>query len=373
MENLRQLHIIRGIAALYVAIGHAKVILWSGGSAYLDQFPRETWNILDYLFFALDMLSSSAREFVIVFFVLSGFFIAYSFEKNQWKVKDFLVNRTVRLVPPYLFSVLLSIMVFFCIYQFAEVLFQQDFGRAINVRMIKSFQELNAETLARSLFLLPNNDYIAGNFSYWSLIQEWIFYLIIPFVIMRKNIALIVSAALFFIGHLLLDSYTAPILRFLFEFAIYFFLGVRFYPYITSGKWRTLLPSRMVSYGLVLGLFFTTIALGALELYPFSAVVAAIATMVCIMVLLRYPLQNALVFRMGTFLGDISYTLYIIHLPFFYSVYAILFVTTGEHVFYNRLYWLAIPPLILLAYGGFVLVESKTLTWIKRLKTKRVN
>ena len=78
MHNLRQLHIIRGFAALYVAIGHAKIVFWSGGKEYIKTYPVEEWAVFDYIVFAIDMLSSSAQEFVIVFFILSGFFIAFS-------------------------------------------------------------------------------------------------------------------------------------------------------------------------------------------------------------------------------------------------------------------------------------------------------
>jgi peptidoglycan/LPS O-acetylase OafA/YrhL len=115
MSNLRNLHIIRGLAALYVALGHAKVVFWVGGREYIDKFPRSEWGIIDYLLFALDLFSSSAQEFVIVFFVLSGFFIAYSFDKNNWSWKGFYANRALRIYPPYIASAIFAVAVIFFI------------------------------------------------------------------------------------------------------------------------------------------------------------------------------------------------------------------------------------------------------------------
>ena len=64
---------IRGIAAVYVCIAHCRGVLWIGGSEFLNLFPRSTWDVGDYLMFGFSMLSRLAVEFVIVFFVLSGF------------------------------------------------------------------------------------------------------------------------------------------------------------------------------------------------------------------------------------------------------------------------------------------------------------
>ena len=52
-------------------------------SAYLEKFPRSSWDLLDYLVFGIDMLSSAGGVFVIAFFVLSGFFIARSLQMNR--------------------------------------------------------------------------------------------------------------------------------------------------------------------------------------------------------------------------------------------------------------------------------------------------
>lgn len=69
---------IRGIASLYVAIAHCRGTLWIGGNEFLKLFPLDTWSIWDYMMYGTSMLTRLAVEFVIVFFILSGFSIAHS-------------------------------------------------------------------------------------------------------------------------------------------------------------------------------------------------------------------------------------------------------------------------------------------------------
>ncbi|HEX2630109.1 MAG TPA: hypothetical protein VHM26_13880, partial [Chitinophagaceae bacterium] len=64
---------IRGIASLYVVIAHCRGVLWIGGSEFMQRFPRASWDAWDYAMFGTSMLTRLAVEFVIVFFVLSGF------------------------------------------------------------------------------------------------------------------------------------------------------------------------------------------------------------------------------------------------------------------------------------------------------------
>src|SRR5687768_11708635 len=170
MRNLRQLHIIRGIAALYVAIGHCKIVFWVGGQEYIKKFPRADWGLADYFLFTADVLSSAGHEFVIVFFVLSGFFINYSFDKNNWTTKGFYLNRLIRIYPPYILSVIFSIFVFLAIRYFNEDVFSSEIPRAINSRMANSNAEnVNWTSFLKSLVFFPHKDYVASNFSYWSL------------------------------------------------------------------------------------------------------------------------------------------------------------------------------------------------------------
>src|ERR1700741_694449 len=91
---------IRGIASLYVAIAHCRGTLWIGGNEFLKMFPRDTWGAWDYFMFGSSMLTRLAVEFVIIFFVLSGFSIAHSLSASHSPLQ-FYKRRFIRIYPSY--------------------------------------------------------------------------------------------------------------------------------------------------------------------------------------------------------------------------------------------------------------------------------
>ncbi|MGZ5192106.1 MAG: acyltransferase family protein, partial [Flavisolibacter sp.] len=112
--NFDILESLRGMAALYVCIGHSRGNLWIGGEHYLKLHPRETLGITDYLVLGLNMLTRLSTEFVIVFFVLSGFSIAHSL-RNSTQPGPFYKRRFIRLYPPYLVAIFWAMAVFLII------------------------------------------------------------------------------------------------------------------------------------------------------------------------------------------------------------------------------------------------------------------
>src|SRR5687767_15412793 len=102
---------IRGIAALYVAIAHCRGALWVGGEKFMTMFSRDEWGAWDYLVMGGSMLTRLAVEFVIVFFVLSGFSIAHSLSVNKSPL-PFYKRRFIRLYPPYVLALIWAGLVF---------------------------------------------------------------------------------------------------------------------------------------------------------------------------------------------------------------------------------------------------------------------
>lgn len=80
--NFKILDGLRGIAATYVLINHSRGNLLMGGAEYAKINPVNQWSIIDKLYFSALQLTSLGREFVILFFILSGFSIAFSLQKK---------------------------------------------------------------------------------------------------------------------------------------------------------------------------------------------------------------------------------------------------------------------------------------------------
>lgn len=370
MSNLRNLHIIRGLAALYVALGHAKVVFWVGGREYIDKFPRSEWGIIDYLLFALDLFSSSAQEFVIVFFVLSGFFIAYSFDKNNWSWKGFYANRALRIYPPYIASAIFAVAVIFFINYYNNYLFTAETPRLINRRLVASYHELDIIMGLKSILFIPQKDYIACNFAYWSLLYEGIFYLLIPLIIKRKNWAFIGMVISYAAGLFIAVEDNQFLMVFLFKYGFHFILGVCLYDFIKNNLDKMRLPNKWLCHLFLVGLTGSVIIFGILEKKPVSNTLAALLAAAAMIILLKYPVNKGRIFNALTTLGDISFSLYIFHLPFYFLCYAILSKVTGQYIFHSRIYWLFIPPVLVFAYVMYVLVEKKSLEAISSMKEK---
>ena len=123
MQNLKYLHIIRGFAAFFVLLAHAKWPFWIGGNAFLKQTSFWQLSILDKLGLILALLSSNGTAMVVTFYVLSGFIITHSYEKNKWTYKQFLVNRSLRIYIPYVASAVLAGVLLIASYKLASPLF----------------------------------------------------------------------------------------------------------------------------------------------------------------------------------------------------------------------------------------------------------
>jgi peptidoglycan/LPS O-acetylase OafA/YrhL len=84
------LDLLRGVAAILVFIGHLRALMFSSDISKLNIFG-------DFFYF----ITGFGHQAVMIFFVLSGFFISRSvinsIENNSWSFKVFLFNRLSRL------------------------------------------------------------------------------------------------------------------------------------------------------------------------------------------------------------------------------------------------------------------------------------
>ena len=368
MNHLPQLHIIRGLAALYVAVSHAKIVFWVGGKIYTQDYPLAEGGIFRYFLFATDMLSSSAPEFVVSFFILSGFFINHSFEKNNWTWKGFMTNRIIRIYPPFIASVLFSVAVFYYMIHFNPELFSSELDRDLTKRFMVGLDEFSALTFAKTLVFLKSADYIGCNFAYWSLYHEWIFYLIIPFLHKLRVWALYISLLLALIPLFGFNVENNMPLEFIFYYLVYFFIGYNLYDWCKKNIQTARFIAKPFAYLLIVALFLATVIMGIVNHSSYSFFVSAVFTSFTIVTLLKYPIEHRWLYKPLILLGDISYTLYIFHLPFYYIIYAILVSITHQYIYYDRIYWIAVLLVLIFSYLMYQLVEKKTFYYIQRLK-----
>lgn len=353
---------IRGIAALYVVIAHCRGTLWIGGSQFTAMFPRNKWDAGDYFMFGSSMLTRLAVEFVIVFFVLSGFSISHSLSSNQSPL-PFYKRRLIRIYPSYIAALVWAGI----IYAFTKALFPQWYDGSNTqyayIRTIEMNDYFNPVVMIKNLFYMPMHGFIGP---FWSLTYEVMFYLLAPFLLRRVNLYVTISAILFLIGFFAPEqvmklSLPLYIHEFLFTYNIYFAVGVFFYSrYHIISQWFT---SYTKNEFLVIIGGFLLIMLGA-NIYlkienTFTFIEASMLSVMLIVFFLKFQLRIPFLVNVGAF----SYTLYITHFASIYLYLALYWWIARPSVPYITNYFVWIPAVAFvvgLAYLQYILIEKKT-------------
>jgi peptidoglycan/LPS O-acetylase OafA/YrhL len=257
LESINSVEYLRGIAALSVAWLHLT-------NTFASSWVRQS--------------GAWAGLGVECFFVISGFIIPYSLSRSGYKLRDFpnfMLRRIVRLEPPYVMSILLVLLLW-------------ELSARIPGHMAQPSYEL-PQLAAHLFYLIPLTGYDWLNIVYWSLAYEFVFYLAAglswPFLA-RRSIWLTVAIylAAFFLVKLPL------IFLFLIGTA-----GVRYFlkaDGLASSLGAVLVATAMLYY--YLGLAVAVVGILSISILVFSSMPQ--------------------LYILGC-LGELSYSLYLIHVP----------------------------------------------------------
>ena len=207
--------------------------------------------------FAIDMVFSNGTSMVMVFYVLSGFFIAYSYHKNDWSLGEFYFNRALRIYIPYLASIGISIGAMYLAKEIYPAFANNSETKDFNGYMVGSYKEQSLIVLKRTLlFMRSNGWYYGSNFVVWSLLYEMFFYIIVPFIHKGSKTFLMLSGMIFFITTFdlkedLFNSFNI-VHRFFLKYAFYFAIGLYLYDWMEN---RPLNKKFKFSYILIFSAF----------------------------------------------------------------------------------------------------------------------
>ena len=361
--NTSILNGIRGLAALYVLVGHARWLLWEGyNGGYILHPKTYSWStkILVYAF----AIFGKGHIAVILFFVLSGFVIHYSTikqDKIKFDIPDYLKRRFLRIYPPLIFCMLLTLILDLTgKYVFGySIYFQRTPVPLINSNIISN---LNWMTAVGNLLMVQNvyTPVWGTNGPLWSLMYEWWFYMLYPLIyyVYKKNKYL---------------SYAVVWLLFILA---------------SNGLFDNKLASSVFNYLLCwsLGALLADVLLGKISLYWFIVpfVICAIEFSIngpdsksiyqpaivdtligfvftsILFALLKFKALFSLhsVFDRFNLLGDYSYTLYVIHLPILVMINGIVLSLTGNRMPQNfYIMFISIAFVLVTAYSIHFLTE----------------
>jgi peptidoglycan/LPS O-acetylase OafA/YrhL len=361
--NLRGLDSLRGLLAVYVIVGHCRWLLWAGHSNWLASHPA-WWELpLGYA----SALFRFGHEAVMVFFVLSGFFIhlkaACSFEQSPSVVFDartFYRRRLHRLLAPYVFALLVTI----CLDAVGRFLFPTLYlARTGDALIDANFERMgySYESVLPALACLPNSlgKSFGTNGPLWSLAFEVCYYAAYPILLWSRQ------------SHALIAFIAIPALAIVQQWFLPpgFLSGVlSHYPVWIAGtilaelvvrcqwareKWGP--PSGLLLLGSAA--HFAAPGLARLQI---DSVCYSVGV-VWLFVICRPLIMGFRVARIFEWLGVRSYSLYIMHFPVVVLISATVFSKWGTRPFSGWAALLGVCSSVLAGCVAFQLCERKFL------------
>ncbi|MEP7170556.1 MAG: acyltransferase, partial [Bacteroidota bacterium] len=229
---------LRGLAALFVMMGHARLLLWEGFNEGYIKHPESYSTLHKMLVYFFSLFATKyGHQAVLFFFVLSGFVIhlKYAFRLSgdlnlKFDLGNYFVRRIRRIYPPLIFALLLTLLL-------------DSIGRHAGypVYMQRSAEELSFYPRLTSNFDIKtffgnlaflNGTYFpsfGSNGPLWSLKFEWWFYVLYPlFYLINRKSSLVSFGVMvvFFILSFFPGFFPLLLLHDIFSMMICWWLGV---------------------------------------------------------------------------------------------------------------------------------------------------
>lgn len=293
-------------------------------------------------------LFSKGSAGVEIFFIISGFIMVYttkSLDYNETTFRnmfDFLKKRIIRIMPLYTLLTLLWIVIFIPNFDYNYV---------------------NIVKIIKSILFIPYDKYPILYLG-WTLNYEMFFYLIFALSFCFKKYRYF-ALAIFFIFQLLLqnNNFDNIILKFISSpMMSYFFSGVVIGLIVDKVKVNYKLSYLVLSY-VILGLYF----LDFIDIKNELGKYVFLSSVVFSIILGDFNLQQRS-FRPLLFLGNISFSLYLIH-PFISGFISANIINHDEiaDVFKIPLYLIIISITFIISYLSYEFMEKRLNNYLRRL------
>ena len=332
--------VLRGLAALMVVYQHTAETVWKPAGISVNALES---NIIRFFIHTI----SIGELGVYVFLMISGFVVPFSLLKYKTHpVKTFLVHRFFRLYPVYWLSIPLGL-----------VFVWWSFGSGQSIDWLTLGANM---TMFQAFFGVKN---IMGQ--YWSLALELLFYIacLVLFVTGRLDSVRSMFAVLLGIilvreaaRHLPISDYSFWVLS-TFRYLGYMFFGLLYRKWLleqdAKAGWNATLMFALTF--LIVGNGRDIIhAIGG-DLGSLKAPMTQLGALIIFVAFtVGYRPSN----RIGRFLGEISYSLYLFHPVVFYPLYAYWFKHSAMQAHPHVFIALSMAIVIPMAYLAYRFVEK---------------
>jgi peptidoglycan/LPS O-acetylase OafA/YrhL len=333
---------LRGLAALYVVLGHARLLLWEGYSSGYALHPASYSKLQKLLVYAISSVAFG-HEAVLFFFVLSGLVIHLRYSRHlkqspqsaRFGWLDYCYRRVRRLYPPLLFAMAVT----FCVDHAGMANHFSIYSGTSAYPGITESIHTNYGTpvfLGNLAFFMEGHPlkgvYIPAwgtDGPLWSLKYEWWFYMIYPlfWLLTRRSITL---ATTVMAGLAILavwpQYWPVPLLSEVMAMMGTWWIGALLADVLTG---RIRMPLRwlaLLTLFLPIGLIAKPHVGSLLDSYLWAF---GFAGLICAGFELQNRGYSLWVLNRLRILGDMSYTLYIVHLPILVFLSGLIMARNG--------------------------------------------
>lgn len=370
-QHLQFLDGLRGIAAFVVLVGHARLLLWEGDIAF--ESHTATCNLGEKLLRYFLLLFNYSHEAVLFFFVLSGFVIHLKYaEKIKANAKHpfdfiaYLFRRMKRIYPPIIAAYILGFALDkFGLAQGYSIYLHQTPVQHINNIIGTNF---TLKTLVGNLLFFQNT-YVTvwgSNSPLWSLKYEWWFYMLYPilFYVNRKRVwlASLVVIAVFVITQLGYSIFGNLLLTQVCNYLICWWLGTLLAD-VYQG--RVLIKIKHLTPLIILLPLMFCIRLLVHNKMIIDVICSAgfVGLLACLFQLKK----NNFLFKVLEkikWLGNCSYTLYVVHFPILVLLAGIVLHYHNNQMPHTQLY--AVAAIIIATSIAYLLHFITERKWTKK-------
>lgn len=356
----------RGIAALLVAYFHCRQVTWVG----MQQFHKSgTGFDLNALFSYLTLPIAWGSAGVPIFFVISGYCIHRGTARKlladpaaPFDTRVFYLRRFARIYPVLLAALLLTLAL-----------------DTLSLRFTPAIHKINPMDAHAFIVNLLSLQGIAGktfgsNGALWTLSIEVQFYVVYPLLLaMRRKLgmkALLTGiAAVNVVSAVILERHEIVI------FTSYWFswtLGA----WIAEAKLSAAIQGRSEKKGSA-KLLIVALTLGVLGCiaFKYSQYIAfqvwALAFAAYLFQVLDKPMRNSMPVRGFSWLGEFSFSLYMIHLPIFVFLASVLFHSALQVAIWPSFAFVAVA--VGVAFCFYWAVERPAMQWTKVFRSRQVS
>ena len=328
MDKILSIQKLRGVAASLVCVAH----LAAGSPQFLEQARpfRDAAHLGTYG--------------VQIFFVISGFVLPLSLLRANYSLRrfgNFLLRRIVRIDPPYILSILVVI-------DLAYVSTLSPYYRGAGVSFTWSDVLLHVGYL-NSFFDRPWLSPV-----YWTLAIEFQFYILLGLlfgVFYSSNSTVRVAIVIAFLAL----SILVPQQGLIFRQAPFFLMGI-----FTLLYFEKLIPVRQLIASVIV---FTIVGVFSTDW------VAATFAIVTVPAILLWDSPS----RFWLFLGTISYSLYLLHVPIGSRVTNVTEALSGNLYVRMAMVVVAFVVSVIAAYVFYRIIEVPAIHWSKKIAMQKVS